>query len=170
MSFEWSSKIDDIQERLNESGMNLSSGVFVNAHRPFYSASNRFAWSSGIELPFEGDTSLVEKCVKYSSTGLQTITCDSDVEAFPLLCQRVSSRKVGTSKLKDLLAQKLNISRMILDYSAESCDYFSLVRLDYNWYQAKKFCETINSELLVIPRNEECQLVIKCLNMRVSSK
>ena len=57
-----------------------------------------------------------------------------------------------------------------INYSVEFCDYFSFVRTDYNWYQAKMLCETFNSELLGIPRNEECQLVDEYLNIRVKSK
>ena len=170
VSLEWREKIDDIQVRLSGRGVNLSSGVFVNAHRPFYSANNQFAWSSGIELPLEVDTAYMEECVKYSSIGLRPITCDSDVEAYPLVCQRVSPRIVGTSELESLLlsAQKLNFSRKTINYSAESCDYFSLGRFGYSWYQAKRFCETISYELLGIPREQECRLIDENVNLRVN--
>ena len=176
VSLEWLQKIGNIQERLSEFGVNLSSGVSVNAHRPFYSANNRFAWSSGIELPLEVDTAHMEQCVKYSSIGLLPITCYTDIEAFPLLCQRVSPRKAGISELKSLLLPNLNSYKLTfksINYSVESCDYFSFVRVDYNWYhsyQAKMLCETVNSELIGIPRNEECQLIDECLNLRVKSK
>ena len=37
VSLELRTKIEEIQKRLSGNGMNLSSGVFVNAHRSFYS-------------------------------------------------------------------------------------------------------------------------------------
>ena len=156
VSLEWLQKIENIQERLSGRGVNLSSGVFVNAHRPFYSASG-FAWSSGLKLELQEDETLMEQCVEYSSTGLRPINCDSDIEAYPLVCQRVSPRIVGTSELENLLlfAQKLNFSRKTINYSTESCDYLSLARFGYSMYQAKTFCETISSELLGIPREQE---------------
>ena len=171
VSLEWLQKIENIQERLSGRGVNLSSGVFVNAHRPFYSASG-FAWSSGLKLELQEEVTLMEECVAYFSTGLRPINCDSDIEAYPLVCQRVSPRIVGTSELESLLlsAQKLNFSRKTLNYTAESCDYSSLVRYGYNWYQAKKFCETISSELLGIPREQECRLIDENFNLRVDIK
>ena len=86
VSLEWAAKIEDIQERLRGRGVNLSSGLFVNAHRPFYSA-NGFAWSSGMELSLEEDSDYMEQCVKFYSSGLLAISCGSDFEAFPLVCQ-----------------------------------------------------------------------------------
>ena len=172
LALEWPAKIEDIHKRLTSRGVDLSSGVFVNAHRPFYSANDRFAWRSGMEFSLEVDTDYMEQCVKFSSTGLRPITCDS-FEKFPLLCQRVFPRKTDTSELQNLLlsAQRnLNVSFTSIIFAAESCDYFSFVRFDYNWYQAKKLCETINSELLGIPRIEECKLIGECLNMRLKSK
>ena len=44
--------IEDMQERVRELGVNLANGVFVNAHQPFYSANDRFAWSNGIKFRF----------------------------------------------------------------------------------------------------------------------
>ena len=170
VSLEWREKIADIQERLSGRGVSLSSGVFVNAHRPFYSASG-FAWSSGLKLELQEDDTNMEQCVAYSSTGLRPINCDSDIEAYLLVCQHVPSpRIVGTSELENLLlsAQRLNFSRKTINYSAESCDYFSLVRLGYSLYQAKKFCETISSELLGIPREQECRLIDENFNLRVN--
>ena len=168
VSLEWREKIENIQERLSGRGVNLASGVFVNAHRPFYSASG-FAWSSGLKLELQEEETDMEQCVAYSSTGLRPINCDTDIEAYPLVCQRVSPRIVGTSELENLLlsTQKLNFSRKTINYSAESCDYFSLVRFGYNWYQAKTFCETISSELLGIPREQECRLIDEIFNLRV---
>ena len=175
VSLESREKIDDIQERLSGRRVNLSRGVFVNAHRPFYSA-NGFAWSSGIELPLKVNNDYMEQCVKYSSIGLLPITCYADIEAFPLLCQRVSTRKAVTSDLESFLLvapneNSYNFTFKSIDYSVETCDYLSFVRSDYNWYQAKMLCETYNSELLGIPSNyEECQLVDECLNIRLKSK
>ena len=114
----------------------------------------------------------MEQCVTFSSTGLRPITCDSS-EKFPLLCQRVFPRITGTSEWQNLLLssqRNLNVSFTSIIFAAESCDYFSFVRFDYSWYQAKKLCETINSELLGIPRIEECKLIGECLNIRLKSK
>ena len=79
---------------------------------------------------------------------------------------------MGTSELENLLlsAQKLDFSRKTLNYSAESCDYFTLGRFGYSWYQAKTFCETISSELLGIPREQECRQIDENFNLRVNLK
>ena len=129
MSLEWLQKIENIQERLSGRRVNLSSGVFVNAHRPFYSANDRFAWSSGIELSLEVETAYMEQCVKYSSIGLLPITCYTDTEAYPLACQRVSPRKTSISDLESLLfiAPNQNSYKLTfksINYSAKSCNYF----------------------------------------------
>ena len=57
-----------------------------------------------------------------------------------------------------------------INYSAESCDYYSFVKFDCNWYEAKKLCGTINAELLGIPSSEECQLVNDCLSHKKAQK
>ena len=137
VSLEWPAKIADIQEHLSGRGVILSSGVFVNAHRPFYSASG-FAWSSGIEIPLKSYKYSMEECVLYSSNGLQQISCNSHFYGYPLVCQRVSLRMGGTSELENLLqqlsAKKLNFFRKTINYSVESCDYFAFAKFNYSWY------------------------------------
>ena len=155
--------IEDMQERVRELGVNLTNGIFVNAHLPFYSANDRFAWSNGIELPLEKLPYLMEQCVKYSLNTFQPIACDKSNETFPLLCERVFQPKfiLDPRKMyKHLLTLPLykHVFKSI-NYSAESCDYYSFKKFEYNWYEVKKLCGTFNAELLGIPRSEECQLV-----------
>ena len=50
-------------------------------------------------------------------------------------------------------------------FAGSTYNYFSLVRFGYNWYQAKTFCENISSELLGIPREQECRLIDENFNL-----
>ena len=171
VSLEWPEKIEDIQKLLSGRGVKLSNGVFVNAHRPFYSA-NGFAWRSGMKLQLQEDVSSSEECVKYSSTEFWPIQCVSEFQEFPLVCQRFSPR---TPEMESLLMGARDLKASInwlnhTNYSAESCVYSSIVRFDYTWYQAKQLCENINGELLGMPTKEECRLIDDILNKRVKSK
>ena len=65
--------------------MILSNELFVNAHRPYYTADG-FSWSSGIKLDLPVDDKEMEECVVYSLMVLRSIKCDAVDNQFPLVC------------------------------------------------------------------------------------
>lgn len=63
VSLEWPEKILDIQKQLKNYAVNMSRALFVNAHKPFYSGNNQFAWKTGGTLDLNKDSNLMEECV-----------------------------------------------------------------------------------------------------------
>ena len=176
VSLERPKDIEDIRELLSGRRVQLSNGVFVNAHRWLYSVTG-FAWPSGKKLqtqPLLEEVNSFQECVKYFSTEFWPIGCNSDFHVFPLVCQRDSPRKTPDMKSSMLAAWDLNAAKWIqlnhINYTEECCDYSYIVRFDYTWYQAKQLCENINGELLGMPRNEECRLIDAILTKRVKEK
>lgn len=146
-------KIKDIQEQLSEYNINISTGLFVNAHKPFYSGNNQFAWNTGETLDLVGDSKLMEECVYFSNYLLGTISCSQDESSILLLCQR-TSRKMYISPDLKILKLAGDVSREQIEYQFQTCEYYTFISSDFNWYQSKIFCETKNSELMGMPNKK----------------
>ena len=160
---EWPEKVQAIREQLTGYEVNLSRGLFVNAHRPFYWANNQFAWKSGETIDIAANIQRIEECVYFSdksSYSLFTIPCDEKLVLISLICQR-STRRIhfGSEMESYRFPLSSNWTRRRIKYPQEQCEYFTFVRHDFNWYQAKTYCEIINSELMGVPNKEECQLI-----------
>lgn len=162
VSLEWPEKLRDIQTLLTEYRANYSNGLFVNAHKPFYSANNQFAWKSGetLEQIAEPTTNIMEQCAFIINSHFYAIACDKELMSIPLICQRDSRRIFVGPDSTTLLITMNEISHKQIKYQTETCEYLSFIRSNFNWYQSKIFCETINAELIGVPKKEECQLIV----------
>ena len=160
---EWPEKVQAIRDQLTGYEVNLSRGLFVNAHKQFYWANDQFAWKSGETIDITANQTF-DECVyfsdKSSSYSLSAIQCDEKLVLISLICQR-STRRIHFGSLMESYRFPLssNWKRTQLKYPHEQCEYFTFVRDVLNWYQAKTYCEIISSELMGVPNKEECQLI-----------
>ena len=136
-----------IRYQLTGYEMNLSRGLFVNAHKPFYSANNQFAWKSGETIDIAGNIRTVEECVYFlfakdkSSYSLSTIPCDEKLVLISLICQRSTRRIHFGSEIESYrFPLSSNWTRTQIKYLQEQCEYFTFVGHDLNWYQAETYC------------------------------
>ena len=165
VSLESPAKVQSIRDQLTGHAIGVSREFFVNAHRPFYWANDKIAWKSGEKTNLTANTGRTEECVYYFSTKenssyiLKTIEC-KDLVLVSLICQKNTRRIYFGSELKTLMSPSpLQFSHSQINYPREQCEYFSLVHTNFNWYQAKTYCESLNLELIGVPNKNECPLI-----------
>lgn len=138
---ETSAKMQLIRQQLLNFSVKLSNRLFVNSDRPFYWKYNDHQSSEQPRLV--PDRTKVRQCVSYSfqedtPSSRAVILCDLKLRSIFLICQSILQR----------------IAPMQINYTAQHCEYFTYAHRNVDWYQAKAYCEAINSTLLGVPNKE----------------
>lgn len=50
---------------------NISTGIFVNAHKPIYCGNGQFSWKPEVTLNLTGNSEAMEECVYFSNLVLK---------------------------------------------------------------------------------------------------
>lgn len=164
MTLDTPEKVQDIQKQIGY-GIVESNILFVNALKGFYSENNEFAWGSGERL---GNLDSNDECMYSNKSHRKAISCEIEMMSMPLICQQNSQRIYSLNReLTPSFAKYNGISHNATSNSLnETCDYYTVVRENINWYVAKYYCESRNSELLGVPTSEECPIVQNAQSLR----
>ena len=159
--------IDRIRKQLNGTNIDLSQSVFVNAHKNLYWSNNekKFVWKTGNKFNEDREVNIrstMDECVQFffqrdEKISFVSIDCGKDLLYSSLICEK-ESRRINFDGLMFPLAY--NVSNKFSTYPDQQCYYSTYIHFkNVNWYQAKTYCESINSVLLGTPNNEECKLI-----------